>query len=1235
MAYIPIDFSAKPSTSAKKSTGRGTYIPIDFNATPSADRKPLTFGASTKPAPVVQTPTKLDPRFTIEDTYNPQPPQKTASDLFNTPKITGKNDNPQPSGSSFTPFAVFGPNKQSKTVSEFFDGIAKAISFANPLTVKVAYSPSSEEDLLKLQKEYNKSRLGYYNRTAERVVSGLAAGASGGQVVPPVEPSLSKAEDIFGAVEGGVAGAIGAIGAISSISAGIESVLGKSATIASAITKYPTVARFAVPVIKNVAAFDIYGQLDPNTTDRIKKLASDTAAGILFSGAGFIKNVAVAGASVFGLGYGLSKMDGASDTDAAIQGAILVGLDLFGRAAGSAPGHTTLNEKVANDTLRKAAVETINRYSSTKITSDSSLDVIKKAYYEAANKVHPDKGGSQNVFSGVNNAYGFLTGKAKSFPPIGESISPKKVLLESRDTISDPIKSKTEDTRIIEAKQSVVNDYHNSVAQDAISVGKLAVIKTIEYPDGKFGFAYDINTVAGSNTSDFTSNPLSTSRAEAVRKAKEAVVAYAQDQLVNDPNSLAADQFATIARHVSRASNDAKTVVPVNGESTPQTPMNNETPADTLSRIVLSNGKFTSTREGVIRDRINGQLAPSGVDFRTNTLVIDPKVLKEDIDALMTGEPRISETGVTIQLKPGETRSQVTGRYLHELIRFEERHLELITPDQKEALGSEMKAVQEGTARMLDEQVIASFEKEIADKKEADEKADRMKAINENKAKEKAKRDAIYVLDKAKTGETIEVRSFAGMTDSGKDSGFRTVDPEKASIYASERNGTVREFTDTLKNPYVIKGSQIDVLSRLADDSVLGAKALQVRYHAEIVKNGGTSNTDPIVSEIDNFIKDQLKKDGYDSVVYQGLKEYQIFDTKKSVKIAPPRTATSLSEEITKRVEKFRKEAGIVAQREGAGVLLRTVEDGAGNVNFTTKDFNLNRAKSNMASQAASAKKYAQQLLYENDASFRELVDERDYLTLKEIEDAKTVAELDVIDETLTQEIETLSDNIVTYEENIAPAQQETLGEIARNQVETRSEAPRVAEKVTTKGSRVFERLQAEHPEELSGDLSYTKMNMQNDAEKAVNLIESDVKKAYRVAMEIESIEGQTATAVNIALADAALEDGNTQLYSQLVKQRSIAQTRRGQELVAEKGSISDNNTSRFVKELIKARMDKLGRGYTGKADTGVKKMTDTQKAVRRIDEEVEQAREKIKKNRNKRFDFEAAQKLIDSLACK
>lgn len=174
--------------------------------------------------------------------------------------------------------------------------------------------------------------------------------------------------------------------------------------------------------------------------------------------------------------------------------------------------------------------------------------------------------------------------------------------------------------------------------------------------------------------------------------------------------------------------------------------------------------------------------------------------------------------------------------------------------------------------------------------------------------------------------------------------------------------------------------------------------------------------------------------------------------------------------------------------------------------------------------------------------------------------------------------------------------------------------------------SRVYNRLKAEHPE-LKDDVGYESINLKDQAEKASQLIVKDKQQAYRIAMGAEHSADQTSTSVNIALAEQALEEGNHKLYAQLVRSRSLDQTRRGQELVSEKASVTDNSTARYVKELVNSRLEKLGGGYL----KGLEKGSPKEKALKAIDKEVGKLEEQLKSSK---LDVRTALSLLDKMEC-
>ena len=177
--------------------------------------------------------------------------------------------------------------------------------------------------------------------------------------------------------------------------------------------------------------------------------------------------------------------------------------------------------------------------------------------------------------------------------------------------------------------------------------------------------------------------------------------------------------------------------------------------------------------------------------------------------------------------------------------------------------------------------------------------------------------------------------------------------------------------------------------------------------------------------------------------------------------------------------------------------------------------------------------------------------------------------------------------------------------------------------------SRVFARLQAEHPE-LEGTLTYTPIILLEETEKAVNLLAADKQRLFRIAMNAEPSSELTSTAANIVLAERALDEGNAALFNRLVVNRSLAQTRRGQELAAERGSITNNSTSRYVQELLAARLDTLGKTYLGDVSL-TKQVTSKQRGIKKLAEETTKVEQQIKR---KALDVKSALALLDQMAC-
>ncbi len=177
------------------------------------------------------------------------------------------------------------------------------------------------------------------------------------------------------------------------------------------------------------------------------------------------------------------------------------------------------------------------------------------------------------------------------------------------------------------------------------------------------------------------------------------------------------------------------------------------------------------------------------------------------------------------------------------------------------------------------------------------------------------------------------------------------------------------------------------------------------------------------------------------------------------------------------------------------------------------------------------------------------------------------------------------------------------------------------------KKSRVWERIKAENPGLLDGEVSYQKSSIKGEIDKAVEDIEKDAVTSYRKAMGFEPAPQVEQVAKNIVLAEKALESGDNEAYAKLIKQRTLAQTERGKAIVQEKASVTNNTTDRYVKQVIRDRLDNISKRVI--ADFKSNKFDSAQKVIKK---EVEKIKKVIS---SKRLSIQEAQDFIDKLACK
>ncbi|MBP9786076.1 MAG: hypothetical protein KBC72_00590 [Acinetobacter sp.] len=203
-------------------------------------------------------------------------------------------------------------------------------------------------------------------------------------------------------------------------------------------------------------------------------------------------------------------------------------------------------------------------------------------------------------------------------------------------------------------------------------------------------------------------------------------------------------------------------------------------------------------------------------------------------------------------------------------------------------------------------------------------------------------------------------------------------------------------------------------------------------------------------------------------------------------------------------------------------------------------------------------------------------------------------------------------------------------------------EAPKVQEPVKAKinpeteklKSRVYERLQEEHPEILTDDVKYNKMTIKDEIGKSVDLLEQDPERAYRIAKGYEEAGEFNPTTTNIAVAEKALADGNHGLYGDLTRKRSLDLTKKGQDIVAEKASVTDNSTAKYVKKLLQSRADniKLSEFKSMKRKAMGKKMSKAEVVTDAINQEVVKLKEKVS---SRKMNIKEAQNFLERLKCR
>lgn len=289
--------------------------------------------------------------------------------------------------------------------------ISETPAYLNPSAPTVAEAPSKDQEPLPspdgtdstkptLTEQYD---IQHPLHRADNIVgSGLVKGYTGGVLSPQVVQPQSTFENVLN----DASQAIGGVSAIDTLSKPFQSLETPDA-IKAALSKYPSVAKVALPVfdsiLKNSPGFITLGQLNPNLKtfgDRLKAAAISTGLSGVQGGFSSLPKIASMPAN-FAVFYGLSKLDGASNKEAAIQGSIGLLFDAIHPSPGT---DVTAQDGI----LKNKSYETLNEFSKTQVGPDSTPEEIKQAHKEAIIATHPDKGGDQKDAARANAAYDFV-----------------------------------------------------------------------------------------------------------------------------------------------------------------------------------------------------------------------------------------------------------------------------------------------------------------------------------------------------------------------------------------------------------------------------------------------------------------------------------------------------------------------------------------------------------------------------------------------------------------------------------------------------------------------------------------------------------------------------------------------------------------------------------------------------------------------------------------------------------
>jgi hypothetical protein len=217
--------------------------------------------------------------------------------------------------------------------------------------------------------------------------------------------------------------------------------------------------------------------------------------------------------------------------------------------------------------------------------------------------------------------------------------------------------------------------------------------------------------------------------------------------------------------------------------------------------------------------------------------------------------------------------------------------------------------------------------------------------------------------------------------------------------------------------------------------------------------------------------------------------------------------------------------------------------------------------------------------------------------------------------------------------ENLAPEELTALEAKSASVGTVKSETKAVPEAIPSEGkvveseSKYLKSVKEQLEDYADIDITYNRMNLDDDAEKAVKYVTENLDDARLVATGIKSGPADiTDTAVKTAYIEKMIAEKNWDAVTQASTTLKLTGIRKGQEVVAYKKAISDNSPQKYIQQLIETRMEA--------AERSIPKVGTEGKPVK-IVERIKNGTQSLKKElTSKQIDIEMAQRLIDDIIC-